>query len=99
MFDKTARIAVKQPRDLMPTQTRRATRGEPLAGKHVTLHLGKRDMTLGKPTIGMKDRIVGILPALVGEPLLRCAQIFHKTVAIRIARTVNPAQSRFNGGP
>ena len=47
----------------------------------------------------MEDRVVGILPALVAKPLIGCALIFDKTVAIGIAASVDPAQRRLDRGP
>ena len=41
-----------------------------LGGIDVALHLGERDRPFGEPAVGVEDRVVRILPALVGEPLL-----------------------------
>ena len=50
-------------------------------------------------TVGMEDRVVGVLPALVDQAILVGAVIFDEAVAIGIARSVDPAQRRFNVGP
>src|ERR1700733_174422 len=43
-----------------------AARRQLLAGEHIALYFGKCDIALGQAAIGMKDRIIGILPALIG---------------------------------
>ena len=47
----------------------------------------------------MKDRVVGVLPTLVDQAVLVGAMIFDKAVAIGVARSVDPAQRRFDVGP
>ena len=47
----------------------------------------------------MKDCVIGILPALIGEALFRGALIFDEAVAVGIAGPVDPAQRRFDRGP
>ena len=70
-----------------------------LRGEDVALHFAQRDVAFGQLAVGMKDRVVGILPALVGEALLGGALIFDKAVAIGIAGAVDPAQRRLDRGP
>ena len=47
----------------------------------------------------MKDRVEGILPALIGEPLLGGALIFDEAVTVGIARTIDPAQPGLDRRP
>src|ERR1700749_3674828 len=48
---------------------------QPLGGEHVALPLRQRDIALGESPIGMKDRVEGILPALIAQSLLGGALI------------------------
>jgi len=57
------------------------------------------DNTFDYFALGVKDGVVRILPALIGEALIGGAQIFDETVAIRIAQPVDPAERRLDGGP
>src|SRR3954451_19977182 len=77
----------------------RAARGEPLGGKDVTLHLGQREIAFRELAIGMEDRVVGILPALVGEALFRSALIFDEAVLVGVTGAVDPGQPRLDGRP
>ena len=47
----------------------------------------------------MKDRVVGILPALVGETLLGRAMILDEAVAIGITRAIDPGERGLDRGP
>ena len=49
--------------------------------------------------VGVEDRVVRILPALVDQALLVGAVILDEAVAVGIARPVDPAQRRFDVGP
>ena len=80
-------------------EPQRASRREPLGGEDVTLHLGKRDRAFRKLAVGMEDRVVGILPALIGEPLLGRALIFDEAVAVGVAGTVDPAKRGLDRRP
>jgi hypothetical protein len=76
-----------------------AARRQPLAGKDISLNLRQRDVALGELSIGMEDRVEGILPALVGKPLLGGALVFDETVLVGIAGPVDPLQRRFDRRP
>ncbi len=82
-----------------PAHPARAARDHRLCGKDVALDLGQRDVALGKATVGVEDRVVGILPTLVGQAQLAGAAIFDETVAIRVAQPVDPAERRLDGRP
>ena len=47
----------------------------------------------------MKDRVVGILPALVGQAARSFAQIFDVTVTVAIAPSFDPLDGTFDVGP
>ena len=87
---------VRRPRRPMPA---RAARDRRFCGKDVTLDFGQRDVAFGQPAVGVEDRIVGILPSLVGQALFAGAAIFDKAVAIGVAQPVDPAERRLDGRP
>ena len=72
---------------------------QPLAGKDISLNLRQRDIAFGELPIGMKDRVEGILPALVGKPLLGGALILDESVLVGIAGAVDPLQRRLDRRP
>ena len=80
-------------------EAQRTTRRQLLAGKHIALHFRQRDVTLGEPAVGMKDRVVGILPALIGQALFGRAPVLDESVPVGIAWPVDPAQRRFDRRP
>src|SRR6516164_3215212 len=47
----------------------------------------------------MEDRIVAVLPALIGEAMLGLAAILHEAVAIRVAIGVAPGERGFDIWP
>ena len=65
----------------------------------VALDFSQRDRSLREPSIVMKDRVVRILPALIGQAQIRCPVIFCEAVAVGIARPVDPAKRRFDRRP
>ncbi len=70
-----------------------------LGGEHIALHLRKRDVALGELSVGMEDRVVRILPALIGEPCSVSALIFDKAVLVGIAGAVDPCERGLDRGP
>src|SRR5690554_3970759 len=44
----------------------------------IGLHLDHRDRAARKGTVGVKDGIAAVLPALIGKATLRPAMIFHE---------------------
>ena len=83
----------------MLAEPARAARGQTLRRIDVALHLAERDRALRDRAVGVEDRVVGILPALIDQTLLVGAVILDEAVAIGIARPVDPAQRRFDVGP
>src|SRR5205814_8595366 len=59
-------------------------------GVDVALYLAQRDRAGRDFTVGMKDRVAGIFPALIGEPGGALTLIFDKPVTIRVAVSVYP---------
>ena len=47
----------------------------------------------------MENRVVGILPALVGQALFGSPLVLDKTVAIGVTRPIDPAQRLFDRSP
>src|SRR5579859_728507 len=77
--------------DVEPAEPPRAARGEKLACEYIALHFGKRDIAFGETAIGVEDRVIGILPALIAQAGIGRALVFDKAVAIGIARPLDPA--------
>src|SRR5262245_42310883 len=60
------RFCLQPVRLLMLSQPPGGTGGKELGRINVALHLGKRDRSLGKPSIDVEDGVERILPALIG---------------------------------
>jgi len=58
----------------------REFRGMRLCGKYIALDLTKRDRPTRQCTIGVKDGIVGVLPALIDETRFSLPRVFDKAV-------------------
>ena len=67
-------------RDVGHAEPQRASRGELFCGVDIALDLGQRDVAFRELAVGMEDRVEGILPALVGEPLFGGALVFDEAV-------------------
>src|ERR1700737_1833555 len=67
------RLGPKLVRPVAHPEARRATRRQLFAGKYIALHFSECDVTLGQASVGVKDRVVRILPALIGQALFRRA--------------------------
>src|SRR5216683_2880688 len=75
---------------LAMTQARCDSRDSRTRRIDVTLHLGECYRRARELSVAMKDRVVGILPALVGESARRFAQILDVAVAVAIAVVFDP---------
>src|SRR6476646_4073048 len=78
---------------------RRQSGGGQTGGVDVTLHLTKRDGPVGQCAVGVEDRVDGILPALVREPLWRVPAVLDEAIAVGIAGAGDPIQGRFDMRP
>src|SRR4029078_5274765 len=67
-------------------------RGGALGAIDIALHFAERDRRLGERAIGMEDRIVAVLPALIHKSGRRLAIIFDKAVTVAGAIKVGAAQ-------
>ena len=56
-------------------------------------------MTLGQTAVGVKDRVVRILPALIGQALLGRGPVLDESVPVGIAWPVDPAQRGLDRRP
>ncbi len=65
-----------------------------LGGIDIGLDLDQRDRPLCQSAIGVEDRVIGVLPALIEQALVGCPVIFDEAVAVAIAGTVDPAERR-----
>ena len=59
---------------------------------HIALHLTEGDRPHCEAPVGVRDRILAILPTLIQEPLRRLAAVFDKAVAVAITEALDPAQ-------
>ena len=60
----------------------------------VTLNLDERDGSACEQPVRAEDRVAGVLPALVREPLFTVARIFDEAIAIEVAVAVDPTALR-----
>ena len=98
-FGELPRLDLQLFSHLALAEPRRATRRQPPGGIHIALHFGERDMTLGQTAVGVKDRVVRILPALIGQALLGRGPVLDESVPVGIAWPVDPAQSCLDRRP
>src|SRR6202795_2595060 len=77
-------------RDFAMTEARRDSRDRRACGIDIALDFGERYRRTRELAVAMKDRVVGILPALVGESALRLAQILDVAVAVAISVMFDP---------
>ncbi len=56
----------------------------------IRLHFDECDRTVGEAAIGVEDRIVAVLPALIGETAIGLALIVQQTVTVLVADTRDP---------
>ena len=65
---------------------------------HVALHLAERDRGLCEPPVGEARAVEGVLPALVLEPAIGGALVFHVAVAVAVAELLDPVEGAVGGG-
>ena len=61
-------------------------------GVDVALDLAERDRPLGEPAVGVKDRVVRVLPALMHEAVRRLARVLDEAVAVEVAVALDPVE-------
>src|SRR5207247_10633734 len=52
---------------------------------HVGLHLGQGDRALGQAAVAVHHRVVGVIPALVGQAAGAVALVLDEAVAVGVA--------------
>jgi hypothetical protein len=67
----------------------REFRGMRLCGKYIALDLTKRDRPTRQFAIGVKDRIAGVLPALIDETGFSLLSVFDRSMPIRITKCID----------
>src|SRR5918996_4086678 len=65
----------------------------------IALDLDERDRPLGQGAVGVEDRIVAVLPALIDQPLTCPPAILDEAVAVTVAVLVDPSERRLDIGP
>src|SRR5260370_15746158 len=65
----------------------------------IALHLAERDRRIGEPAVGVKDRIRGVLPALVDETAHRFAAILDESLVVDVAVSLHPQHRGPDVGP
>src|ERR1700730_6996865 len=68
-------------------------RAVPFRAVDVGLYFAKRDGSLGVLAVAMEHRVLGVLPSLIGKPLLGLAVVFDETVAVAIAVGIAPRKT------
>ena len=87
---KSLRLGAERGGTLGKAQRLGEHRGMPLGAVHVALDLAEGDRPFGQPAVVMKDRVEGVLPTLIGQPVLRLAVIFDEAVAVAVAVAIDP---------
>src|SRR5579863_2309547 len=80
-------------RRFLPQETRKAGHSQ-VSAEDIPLSLDEGDRRLGKGSVGMEHRIMGVLPTLVGESLLRSLGIFDIAVLVQVPKISDPLQGR-----
>ena len=97
------RCSIEFRRRFMLTQASRTSRRRSLCGIGVALDLAQGDRTLRQFSVRMEDRVEGVFPPLiaqaVAQPAVAAPAVFEKSVTIRIAERIHPAQRLFDGRP
>src|ERR1019366_1315992 len=99
ILSQNLRLAAQLDLQIIFAHAMRELRRMNLRGKHIALHFAKRDRPFRQLAAGVKDRIIGILPALINKARSRLPRIFNEAVPIRIAKVGDPLQSRLDIRP
>src|SRR5690606_5933085 len=91
---QAVRLLAPGARDFLVAEPPRHGAGGREGAVGIGLHLAERDRALRQRTVGMKDGIVAVLPALVGEAPGGLPEIFDEAVAVAIAVALDPADGR-----
>ena len=73
-------------------------RGPP-GSVNIGLHLDEGDRTFRQTAVGMEDRVVAVLPPLIGQALSGSPLVFDEAVAVPIAVAFDPVVSRLDMRP
>src|ERR1700761_308570 len=65
----------------------------------VSLYFAESDRALGETSIGVKDRVMRILPTLLNQAIRRETCILHESITISVAKVVDPVDGRSNIAP
>ena len=68
-------------------------------GVGVGLHLDQRDRAAGERAVGVEDRVVAVLPALVDQAVGVLPAVLDEAVAVAVAVDLDPGQRRLDVGP
>ena len=68
-------------------------------GVDVALELAERDRSVGEPAIGVKHRIVRVLPALVHEAFGRLPRVLDEAVGVEVAVALDPVDGGGDARP
>jgi len=63
------------------------------------LHFDEGDGAFGEAAVGVKDRVVGIFPSLIGQALFAGAFVFDEAIAIGVAWAIDPGERRLDRRP
>ena len=92
-------LAAQRARTLVVAKRGRELGGVHLGRIHVALHLAERHRPFGQRAVGMEDRVVRVLPALVRQAAIGGARVLDEAVAVGIAVTIDPGQRRLDVRP
>src|ERR1700692_289127 len=96
---KPVRHPVEDFGTLGESETRSDTRRRLLGPKYVSLNFTKCDWRRGQYAITIENRVVRILPSLLGQSLFRFSLILHVTVFVEIAVGIHPIKRSKNIRP
>src|SRR5215471_18728854 len=83
----------------MMTEHVRQLSGTQLCFVHVALDFTQRDRGWGQRSVGMENRIIRILPPLVGQTACRALTIIDEPVSVTITIGIDPRQGSLDIRP